>query len=307
MAEGCDCRKYSLRCKHEPDHGSAQLTSERDTKPRVSTDTTPDSQDVKQKKCESSGAKGEDDKSSNLSEVNSRSCPDLMDPHSYPGRSIRPRSVTFGRLTKKLGRRKSWKFFRSSQENSSDGEEKKQETKKRKERKIQRKRSTENNRYERQTSTSACGGVSPMFRLPAETTESRGTRTRRTRAHRVSVFDKFKSFFDSNSSERESSYASREVAQQSPPQNLVENFPSLLDEPRRIPTAGPEHLAFIDKLVREENLHFFDEETQQIWRERTSMECFLPPDILSVTNCPYYWGPINRYQAEKVRTHFATK
>lgn len=306
MAEGCDCKLLSLRCLHEDGHefdesnrnvSRGQQLEVVNAKP----ETVTDSEEIKQSKCEANGAERVDNKDSNLAKANTRSCPDLVDQSG----AIR---LTFGRLTKKLGRRKSWKFFRSSQESDSVSENKKQETRKRKESK-KRKSDKEISGNERQTSTStstsACGGVSGLFRLRSQSTETKVTRTRRSRAQRTSVIDKVFKLFDSESNERENDGDLVESTQprqstQCSTEDFGENVPSSLEPRHRFPPTDQEHFAFIEKVVREDNLHFFDEETQRLWRERTSMECFLPRDILSVTNCPYYWGAINRYQAEKV-------
>ena len=295
MAEGCDCKSLFLACKHEEEEGVNSSQKSEEVIATVEAITV--SENTKYENCNANETKdGGTMDSSNLTKVNSRSCPDLAD--------VRPRSLAFGRLSKKLGRRKSWKIFRRSQEDSSDSDCKREEVRKRKESKT-RKHNSEVNRNERQTSTSACGGVVGLFRLRSQSTETKGARTRRSRARRTSVFDKVMKLFESDSSEQESANATpaeKVLPSQSDSssQDTRENSSSSLDTTRPLPPTDQEHLAFIEKVVREENLHFFDEETQRLWREKTSMECFLPSDILSVTNCPYYWGPINRYQAEKV-------
>lgn len=55
-----------------------------------------------------------------------------------------------------------------------------------------------------------------------------------------------------------------------------------------------------------EEFHRQKREKARLKAAQHRLEYFLIKDIVSITNCPWYWGKINRFQAEKVRNLFCT-
>ena len=55
-----------------------------------------------------------------------------------------------------------------------------------------------------------------------------------------------------------------------------------------------------------EEFHRQKREKARLKAAQHRLEYFLIKDIVSITNCPWYWGKINRFQAEKVRNLLCT-
>ena len=184
----------------------------------------------------------------------------LQDENTQP--VAHPRHFTFASLTRKLSRRKS--TSRSGRD-LSEGEG------------LSEGRPRKQRCSEKRKSWSG-------FLRPARTEEPELTRqdSRNTRSRRSSWYDKFRRVLDFKLNDE----GEPEVAE-----NREEPFPRTRSDVPREPFRFPLSVEEFESLRRER----FRERPHRI-----KMEYFLVPDLLAVTNCPWYWGKINRYQAETV-------
>lgn len=116
------------------------------------------------------------------------------------------------------------------------------------------------------------------FRLRSKTEDTDQVVVRRqsttTQSRRSSWYEKFRRVLDYKPNE----------------ENTASSRPSR--PPPREPFSFPLTEAEFQLLQREPR---FVDRSQEY-----KMEYFLVPDLLAVTKCPWYWGKINRYEAEKV-------
>lgn len=117
-------------------------------------------------------------------------------------------------------------------------------------------------------------------------------RANRRRPH--SLIERARKFFDSNSNSATPTTLDdiengSESLQRQENGNFTEHRNSVLDPdaPIRFPIGVNELVA-----IRRERA--------RLRAEQTRIEYHIIPDILKITNCPWYWGKINRFEAEKV-------
>ena len=67
------------------------------------------------------------------------------------------------------------------------------------------------------------------------------------------------------------------------------------------PTPPSDESPTDDRRMSFEEFHRKRKEKARLKAAQHKLEYFLINDIVSITNCPWYWGKINRFEAEKVR------
>lgn len=80
--------------------------------------------------------------------------------------------------------------------------------------------------------------------------------------------------------------------------DVVENSENLAPS---TPPSPPQQVPLENSGVSFEEFNRRRKEKARLKAAQHRFEYFLISDIVSVTNCPWYWGKINRFQAEKVR------
>ena len=230
----------------------------------------------------------QDEQPSNGDSSNEKSCPNLsdLDPE------VRRRSQSFRWFAKKVSRRKSSK---ESRKKSSDGN--------------RRGYRDENGLGYYARCLKEAKRVREKGELEAMNRRTNARPTRRRRPLSMINFRSGNTDEETKDPRRRRfslTWGFRRVTEDT---NLEAVTPDAVDEDENFTAAGelPSPTPQVPQEYGRTNAISFEEferrrkEKARVKAAQHKLEYFLISDIVSVTNCPWYWGRINRFQAEKVR------